>query len=78
MIRCTRVPDEDSRKFAARLEVAVAALADEATSDWWRARQRAHAGATPSLSGPQTGAWRRAWALGDRAGRTHRRRWPEL
>ena len=36
----------------ARIEAAVAALADEATTDWWQARRRAHAGTTPSLTGP--------------------------
>ena len=42
-----------------------AALADEATTDWWQARRRAHAGETPALAGPDAAAWRRAWALGD-------------
>jgi 1-acyl-sn-glycerol-3-phosphate acyltransferase len=79
-------PDEgeDSRRFAARIERAVAALADEASTDWYTARLRAHAGATPTLVGPTMGAWRRTWALGDRS-RTGRRdadrrarRWPDL
>ncbi|MCU0310243.1 MAG: 1-acyl-sn-glycerol-3-phosphate acyltransferase [Acidimicrobiales bacterium] len=71
---------EDSRRMATRIEQAVAQLADEAGSDWWQARRRAASGATPSLQGPTTGAWRRTWALGDRrpgrrrAGRT----WPEV
>jgi 1-acyl-sn-glycerol-3-phosphate acyltransferase len=71
---------EDARRFAVRIEAAVAALADEASTDWWQARRRAHAGATPSLTGPGVGAWRRVWALGDRdrATRRRRRRWPEL
>src|SRR5439155_17700919 len=57
---------EDSRRFAARIERAVAALADEATSDWYSARLRVHRDATPALSGPGAMAgWRRAWALGD-------------
>ena len=43
---------EDSRRLAARIEQAVAELADEATTDWWQARRRAHAGATPALTGP--------------------------
>ena len=42
---------EDARKFAARIEQAVAALADEAESDWWSARRRAAAGTTPPISG---------------------------
>ena len=29
---------EDSRRLAARIEQDVAALADEATTDWWSAR----------------------------------------
>jgi 1-acyl-sn-glycerol-3-phosphate acyltransferase len=71
---------EDSRRFAARLEAEVAALADEATTDWWQARRRAHAGQSPSLTGPQAGAWRRIWALGDQEPkrRRERRSWPEL
>jgi 1-acyl-sn-glycerol-3-phosphate acyltransferase len=76
--------DEDYRKFSDRIEAAVAALADEAETDWWSARQRAHATTTPSLTGPDVGAWRRIWALGDRTprGRTVDRvpvrRWPDL
>ena len=54
---------EDARKFAARIEQAVAALADEAESDWWSARRRAAAGTTPPFRGPQVSAWRREWAL---------------
>ncbi|HYI61558.1 MAG TPA: lysophospholipid acyltransferase family protein [Acidimicrobiales bacterium] len=63
-------PDEDMRDLSARIEAAVTALADEVAGDWWTARQRAHAGQSPPLSGPDAGAWRRAWALGDR--RSHR------
>ena len=73
--------DEDSRRFGARIQAAVEQLADEAASDWWTARQRAHAGQTPSLTAPGgAGAWRRTWALGDRspARRRGRRRWPDL
>jgi 1-acyl-sn-glycerol-3-phosphate acyltransferase len=71
---------EDARKFAARIEREVAVLADEAATDWWQARRRAHAGATPTLSGPESGAWRRAWALSahDRKVRRAKRRWPKL
>ena len=73
---------ENSRKFGPRIESAVAALADEATSDWWSARQRAHAGRTPALDGPDTESWRRSWMLGTRdphhRGRRPRaeRQWP--
>jgi aconitate hydratase len=70
---------EDARAFAARVEAAVAALADEATGDWYEARRRAHAGTTPSLTGPAESSWRRAWALGERVGRKRpTRRWPDL
>ena len=71
---------ENARAFAVRLQAAVAALGDEASSDWWQARRRAHAGTSPGLTGPAIGAWRRAWVLGDRnrgIGRK-RPRWPEL
>lgn len=73
--------DEDSRRFAVRLEAAVAALADESGTNWYAARRRAHAGETPSLQGPgAVGAWRRTWALGDRSPtrRRQKRSWPEL
>jgi 1-acyl-sn-glycerol-3-phosphate acyltransferase len=58
---------EDARKFAARIEGAVAVLADEAESDWWSARRRAAAGTTPSFRGPEASPWRREWALPDSA-----------
>ena len=72
--------NENARAFAVRLQAAVAALGDEATSDWWQARRRAHAGTSPGLTGPDIGAWRRAWVLGDRNRgiRRKRPRWPEL
>lgn len=71
---------EDARAFAARVETAIAALADEATGDWYGARRRHHAGETVPLAGPQLASWRRAWALGDRKGRPTlpKRRWPDL
>ena len=77
-------PDDDPRVLAADLERAVAALADEQTTDWWTARKRAAAGTTPSLTGPAAGAWRRAWALDTRSSRARRRggtgrdQWPKL
>jgi len=74
-LRCG--PDEDARRFAARIEAAVAALADESTGDWYAARRRAHAGATPGLGGPDLASWRRTWALGDRSPRRRRKAtWP--
>ena len=71
---------ESSTRFATRIEDAVAALAAAARTDWWQARRRAHAGASPSLAGPETTSWRRAWALGDRRSRRARARprWPDL
>lgn len=59
------VPDEgeDTRRFNDRIEAAVAALSDEVTTDWWTARRRATAGASPSRHGPDASPWRRAWAL---------------
>ena len=55
---------EDARRFGARIESAVAVLADEVASDWWTARRRAAGGASPSPHGPETVPWRRSWALG--------------
>ena len=75
---------DDARRFAVTIEEAVANLADEAATDWWSARRRAAAGTTPSLTGPASTGWRRAWALGDRKPRpskaraSRRRAWPEL
>ena len=73
-------PDERAPRFAARLEAAVTALADEASTDWYSARKRAHAGESGSLTGPDTGAWRRQWALSRRPRREARRNrpWPDL
>jgi 1-acyl-sn-glycerol-3-phosphate acyltransferase len=71
---------EDARKYAVRIEAAVAALADEVATDWWTARQRAYAKESPSLGGPDAGAWRRAWALGAKSKSVtrRRRRWPDI
>ena len=55
--------DEDVRAFNERIEARVAELADEAMTNWWDARKRAHATSTPSLTGPQTSSWRRVWEL---------------
>ncbi|HTW97527.1 MAG TPA: lysophospholipid acyltransferase family protein [Acidimicrobiales bacterium] len=54
---------EDARRFAVRIEQAVAELADEAETDWWTARRRAAKHETPSLQGPAVSPWRRAWEL---------------
>ncbi|HVX17828.1 MAG TPA: lysophospholipid acyltransferase family protein [Acidimicrobiales bacterium] len=75
---------EDSRRFSVRIEAAVAALGDEARTDWWTARRRAHDSSTPAMAGPATSSWRRAWELGDRtplgrpADRAPSRTWPDL
>ncbi len=63
--------DEDARRFNARIEQRVAELADEAMTNWWDARKRSHADATPPLTGPRTASWRRVWELD--ADRNHRR-----
>jgi 1-acyl-sn-glycerol-3-phosphate acyltransferase len=70
---------ESSNHLNARIVAAVAALADESTTDWWTARRRVHAGSTPALTGPDAPTWRRAWALGDtKTRRRQRRRWPKV
>jgi 1-acyl-sn-glycerol-3-phosphate acyltransferase len=70
--------EEDLRDFTARVDGAVAALADEQLTDWWSARRRAHAGTTPPLQGPDAPSWRRTWALNARRPRRQRRTWPRL
>jgi 1-acyl-sn-glycerol-3-phosphate acyltransferase len=63
-------PDEgeSTRRFADRVEAAVATLAREVRTDWWRARRDVSAadpvaGAAAAHRGPDAPAWRRAWAL---------------
>ena len=69
----------EARKLNERVEQRVAELADEAMTDWWQSRQRAHAGETPPLTGPRTASWRRVWEL-DRDATSRkgprRRNWP--
>jgi 1-acyl-sn-glycerol-3-phosphate acyltransferase len=62
---------EDARRFTARLEREVAALADEHGTDWWTARRRAAREASPVLTGPEAPSWRRTWSL------EHKRRGPD-
>lgn len=72
-------PATDRRGLAAELEAAIAALADELTTDWYSARRRAATGRTPPLTGPDAPGWRRTWALGhsSRGGRRRRSEvWP--
>ena len=75
-------PGERAPRFAARIEAAVTALADEASTDWYSARKRAHAGASGTLTGPDVGVWRRQWAQGSSrrtpAAESRTRRWPDL
>jgi len=73
---------EEARRFSARVEAAVALLADEVATDWWTARRRAAAGGDSSSRGPDAPAWRRAWALGPAPGDEHpvagEREWPRV
>ena len=48
-------PGEDARRLAARLERAVAALADERATDWWTARRRAADGVDAGHHRPRGG-----------------------
>ncbi len=79
------VDGESTKRFGERIATAVRELGDESLSDWFSARRRAAAGATPSLTGPEHNGWRRAWALAEHrrrgmAGvrRRQKRRWPDL
>lgn len=68
---------EDARSMAARIEAAIATLADETRTDWWSARLRANRSETPSLSGPEHDSWRRDWQSPDRRPRPRSLpRWP--
>jgi 1-acyl-sn-glycerol-3-phosphate acyltransferase len=55
---------ENARTLEARIDAALAVLADVSRSVWGSARRRAGAGQTPSPRGPAASPWRRAWALG--------------
>lgn len=61
-------PEDDARRFSVQVERAVAALSDEAETDWWSARRRLAAGSTPSLRGPDVSPWRRSWDLSSARG----------
>lgn len=71
---------EDARRFAIRIEHRVSVLADEAMTDWWQARRRAHSETTPLLTGPRSASWRRIWELdvmaNQRRRSPRRRTWP--
>jgi 1-acyl-sn-glycerol-3-phosphate acyltransferase len=62
-------PGGDPRDLADQLERSISALADEQTTDWWTARRRAATRSSPSLTGPDAGAWRRTWVLGQKGRR---------
>ncbi len=74
------IEGERSQRLNERIEKAVAELGDETRTDWYQARKRAHADASPTMHGPQAGAWRRVWAIDDRDGkrRRSRRSWPQV
>ncbi|MEX1106001.1 MAG: lysophospholipid acyltransferase family protein [Ilumatobacteraceae bacterium] len=79
------IEGESTRRFNARIEAAVAALGDEALTDFWTARKNAAAKTSPKLTGPSYSGWRRQWALSEQrklgaAGmrRRQKRRWPDL
>ena len=61
---------ESAHAFAARIEQAIAVLADERDHGLWTSRQRAAAGVTPALTGPEAVGWRRTWALDENRRRT--------
>jgi 1-acyl-sn-glycerol-3-phosphate acyltransferase len=68
---------ESPAALAERIERAIAVLADERSEGFWDSRRNAAAGATPTLTGPESTGWRRAWALDEN--RRHRgtsKPWP--
>ena len=70
----------NTRKFAQEISDATDALADELSSNWWLARQRAHKNETPTTLGPQASSWRRSWSLPVRKGLnrpTAKNPWPK-
>ena len=71
---------ERASKMAIRIEEAVNTLADELQTDWYSARQRAHAHKTPTLTGPDISTWRRIWAKNGTfsSRKQSKRSWPPL
>lgn len=68
---------ESAQDLAARIERAIAVLADERGVGYWESRRRAAGGQTPSLTGPDATSWRRAWALAEnRRGTLRAKPWP--
>jgi 1-acyl-sn-glycerol-3-phosphate acyltransferase len=79
------LPDENTRRYNARIEAAVGRLTEESVSDYWTAARKASAGTANRLEGPSTSSWRRKWLLTERrhreiSGRNSRpeRSWPNL
>jgi 1-acyl-sn-glycerol-3-phosphate acyltransferase len=70
------IEGEDIRAFAARVEKAVAELADETNTDWWSAKRRAAENKTPQHRGPDASAWRRSWVRGENKRIEKPKRWP--
>ena len=76
-------PDEgeNTHRFSARIEAAVATLSREVQSDWWQARRAVSAvapfeGAETAHRGPAASPWRRAWALDGAPSRERGSEWP--
>ena len=72
---------EDSRRFAVRIERAVAALADEVGTDWYSARLRAHAPRRrrcPDRKRPRGAARGPSATAARSAAVPQQRRWPDL
>ena len=77
--------NDNTRRFNERIEKAVTLLGDESLTDFWTSRQRAAAGRSTALTGPEYSGWRRQWSLYEHrklgaAGqrRRQKRRWPNL
>ena len=78
-------PDENTRRFNARIQAAVTLLGDESLTDYWTARRNRAAGKNPKLTGPEYNGWRREWTLTEQRQlgamgirRRQKRRWPDL
>jgi hypothetical protein len=73
-------PDENNNSFTARIEGAIALLADENNTDWWTARVRQRDGEIARLQGPDVSPWRRKWATNTRRRvslpAVRKKRWP--
>ncbi len=76
---------ENTRRFNARIEAAVAVLGDESLTDYWTSRRNRAKGQSPKLTGPEYNGWRRQWELTEQRQlgdmgirRRQKRRWPDL